>query len=190
MLILWHLLFYMQSEIISFHLFIFCYLFCFLLKITYQLPLSTLFFPSFTDAFSVTVVELLAELLSTILLHKFWDVDLQFSSEWQVTSIALSSCAPPLATTPHLSPVWCYQGLTHGFSFWKIQKWVSQRQGVQFRSVTQSCPTLCNPIDCSMQGFPVHHQLLELFKTHVHWVHDAIQPSHPLLSPSPAFNLS
>ena len=47
----------------------------------YQLPLATLFFPSFTDAFSVTVVELLAELLSTRFLHKFWDVDLQFSSE-------------------------------------------------------------------------------------------------------------
>jgi len=81
MLILWHLLFYMQSEIVSFHLFIF-YLFCFLLKITYQLPLATLFSPSFTYALSVTVVELLAELLSTKFLHKFWDVDLQVPSEW------------------------------------------------------------------------------------------------------------
>ena len=81
MLILWHLLFYMQSEIVSFHLFIF-YLFCFLLKITYQLPLATLFSPSFTYALSVTVVELLAEWLSTKFLHKFWDVDLQVPSEW------------------------------------------------------------------------------------------------------------
>ena len=53
----------------------------------------------------------------------------------------------------------------------------------QFSSVTQSCPTLCNPMYCSMPGFPVHHQLLELIQTHVHRVSDAIQPSHPLLSP-------
>ena len=60
---------------------------------------------------------------------------------------------------------------------------------VQFTSVAQSCPTLCDPVDCSTLGFPVHHQLLEI--AHVHWVSDAIQPSHPLSSPSPlAFNLS
>ena len=61
----------------------------------------------------------------------------------------------------------------------------------QFSSVTQSCPTLCNPIDCSMPGLPVHHQLPELTQTHVHWVGDAIQSSHPLSSPSPpTLNLS
>ena len=60
----------------------------------------------------------------------------------------------------------------------------------QFSSVPQSCPTLCNPMDCSTQGFPVHHQLLELAQTHVHWVGYAIQPSHPLSSPSPVFSLS
>ena len=61
----------------------------------------------------------------------------------------------------------------------------------QFSSVTWSCLTLCDPMDCSTPGFPVHHQLLELPQTHVHWVSDAIQPSHPLLSPSPpAFSLS
>ena len=55
----------------------------------------------------------------------------------------------------------------------------------------KSCPTLCNPMDCSTPGFPVHHQLLELAQTHIHRVGDAIQPSHPLLSPSlPAFSLS
>ena len=59
-----------------------------------------------------------------------------------------------------------------------------------FSSVTQSCPTRCNLMDCGMPGLPVHHQLLELTKTHVHWVSDAIQPCHPLLSPyPPAFNL-
>ena len=56
----------------------------------------------------------------------------------------------------------------------------------QFSSVAQSCPTLCNPIDYSMPGFSVHHQLPELTQTHVHWVGNAIQPSHPLSSPSPA----
>ena len=61
---------------------------------------------------------------------------------------------------------------------------------VQFSSVTQSCPTLCDPVVCSMPGLPVHHQLPEFTQTHVHWVSDAIQPSHPLSSPSPLeFNL-
>ena len=54
-----------------------------------------------------------------------------------------------------------------------------------FSSVTQLCPTLCDPMDCSTPGFPVHQQLLELAQTHVHWVSDAIQPSHPLSSPFP-----
>ena len=61
----------------------------------------------------------------------------------------------------------------------------------QFNSVAQSRPTLCNPMDCSTPGFPVHHQLPELAQTHAHQVGDAIQPSHPLSSPSPpSFNLS
>ena len=59
-----------------------------------------------------------------------------------------------------------------------------------FSSVAQSCLTLCDPMDCSMPGFPIHHHLPEFIQTHVHWVSDAIQPSHPLSSPSPpAFNL-
>ena len=61
----------------------------------------------------------------------------------------------------------------------------------QFSSVAQSCPTLCYPMNCSMPGLPVHHQLPESTQTHVRWVSDAIQPSHPLSSPSPpALNLS
>ena len=62
---------------------------------------------------------------------------------------------------------------------------------VQFSSVSQLCPTLCDPMNCSTPGLPVHHQLLESTQTRVHRVGDAIQPSHPLLSPSPAaLNLS
>ena len=62
------------------------------------------------------------------------------------------------------------------------------RGSVQFISVVQSRPTVCNPTDCSKPGFPLHHQLLEYAQIHVHWVSDAIQPSHPchplLLPPS------
>ena len=61
---------------------------------------------------------------------------------------------------------------------------------IQFSSVAQLCSTLCNPMNCSTPGFPVHHQLLESTQSHVHWVGDAIQPSHPLSSPSLALNLS
>ena len=56
---------------------------------------------------------------------------------------------------------------------------------VQFSSVAQSCPTLCDPMNRSTPGIPVHHQLPELTQTHVHQVSDAIQPSHPLSSPFP-----
>ena len=64
---------------------------------------------------------------------------------------------------------------------WRVLLWTS----VQFSSVAQSCLTLCNSMNCSMPGLPVHPQLLEFTQTHVHWVGDATQPSHPLSSPSP-----
>ena len=64
-------------------------------------------------------------------------------------------------------------------------------EAIYISSAAQLCPTLCDPMDCSTPGFPVHHQLPEPTQTHVHWIGDAIQPSHSLLSPSPlAFNLS
>jgi len=70
-------------------------------------------------------------------------------------------------------------------------KYLCLMQKFQFSSVVQSCPTLCDPMNCSTPGLPVHHQLPESTQTHVHWVSDAIQPSHPLSSPSPpALNLS
>ena len=65
-------------------------------------------------------------------------------------------------------------------SFWAF---IPERWNLEFSSVTQSCLTLCNPMNRSMPGLPVHHQLLEFTQTHVRWVSDAIQPSHPLLSP-------
>ena len=85
----------------------------------------------------------------------------------------------------------------HGLPFpspWILQSIGSQRvrhDWSNFISVAQLCLTLCDPMDCSTPGLPVHHQLPELTQTRVHWVSDAIQPSHPLSSPSPpAFKLS
>ena len=73
----------------------------------------------------------------------------------------------------------------------KVGRQWAQSPYVQFSSVAQSCPTLCDLMDCSTRGLPVHHQLPEPAQTHVHWISGAIQPSHPLSSPSPpAFNLS
>ena len=66
-----------------------------------------------------------------------------------------------------------------------LKKLKTELPSVQFSSVTQSCPTLCDPMNHSTTGLPVHHQLPELTQTHVHRVSDAIQPSHPLSSPSP-----
>ena len=67
---------------------------------------------------------------------------------------------------------------------WKYKK-KQKHNSVQFSSVAQLCLTLCDPVNCSTPGLPVHHHLLEFMQTHVHQVSDAIQPSHPLSSPSP-----
>ena len=91
--------------------------------------------------------------------------------------------------------------LEHFSQLWLLSHWpkfcnvvLSSYEGtskVPFYSVAQSGLTLCDPMNCSTPGFPVHHQLLELTQTHVHWVSDAIQASHPLSSPSPlAFSFS
>ena len=82
----------------------------------------------------------------------------------------------------HQMPQQEFHGLSH-------EKEKVQNDSVQFSSVAQSCLTLCDPMGCSTPSLPVHHQLPELILIHVHPVSDAIQPSHPLSSPSPAFNL-
>ena len=120
------------------------------------------------------------------------------TQDWLIYSVMLTSAVQQSDSDIY----WAGQKVFLNFpiSYWKIQMnfnffglpyvcgvYIS----VQFSSVTQSCLTLCDPMDCSTPGFPVHHQLPELAQTHIHWVSDAIQPSHPLLSPSPpAFNLS
>jgi len=70
---------------------------------------------------------------------------------------------------------------------WIKKMWYiyTMEYSVQFSSITHSCPTLCDPMNHSMPGLPVHHQLLEFTQTYIHQVGDAIQPSHPLSSPSP-----
>ena len=70
-------------------------------------------------------------------------------------------------------------------SLWPHEPQHARPPSVQFSSVVQSCPTLCDPMNRSTPGLPVHHQLPEFTQTHVHQVSDAIQPSHPLSSPSP-----
>ena len=76
--------------------------------------------------------------------------------------------------------------------YWVKEAWAGLNgNGPDVSSVAESCPIFCNPMDCSTPSLPVLHQLLESTQTHVHWVGDAIQPSHPLSSPSPPdFNLS
>ena len=93
----------------------------------------------------------------------------------------------PWAPTFHLTGLFKKPGNNHPYVVWlytqvPIMSWVSL---VQFSSVAKLCPTLCDPMNHSMPGLPVHHQLPEFTQTHVHRVSDAIQPSHPLSSPSP-----
>ena len=97
------------------------------------------------------------------------------------------SATPPL---PQGTSLW---GLDNQIERSDSNKWNDGYafSSVQFSSVIQSCPTLCDPMNRSTPGLPVHHQLLEFTQTHVHWAGDAIQPSYFLLSPSPpTFNLS
>ena len=91
--------------------------------------------------------------------------------------------------------LWSSYGLNLGMVYWVWRGPVEAKRnlGTRFNSVQslQPCLTLCDPMNCSTPGLPVHHQLPELNQTHVRWVGDAIQPSHPLSSPSPpAFKLS
>ena len=90
-----------------------------------------------------------------------------------------------LLTEVHIVKTMVFSVVMYGCKSWTIKK------AVQFSSVAQSCPTLCNPMNRSTPGLPVHHQLPEFAQTHVHQVGDAIQPFYPLSSPCPpTFNLS
>ena len=105
----------------------------------------------------------------------------------QLMDFPLSPCG--LTTTPHARGHRHTHSHTRFCMSWYTDLGIQRRpfhtHTVQFSSVAQSCLTLCDPMNCSMPGLPVHHQLPEFPRTHVHWVSDAIQPSHPLSSPSP-----
>ena len=95
----------------------------------------------------------------------------------------------------HFQLIWklfCYLFYVQGLQYSSLMAHaaLSILKSFQFSSVTQSCLTLCNPMDCSMPGLPVHQQLPEFTQVHVHWVSEAIQPSHTLSSSSPAPNPS
>ena len=126
-----------------------------------------------------------------------------------LTLCDLMDCNPPDSSIHWISQTWILEWVTIPFyrRFFqpRDQTQVSHIAGrfftnwatreallvYQFSSVAQSCPILCNSMDCSTPGFPVHHELPKLTQTHVYWVGDAIQPSHLLLSPSPSvFNNS
>ena len=125
-----------------------------------------------------------------------------FATPWTVTHHAPLS----IGFFPARIPEWVaisFSRKPSWFRDWSCVSWPSALAGglfpteppgkpmFQFSSVAHSCPTLCDPMVCSMPGFPVHDQLPDLTQIHVHWVGDAIQPSHPLSSPSPsAFDLS
>ena len=80
---------------------------------------------------------------------------------------------------------WTYLSLPCSSQMWLLLAiMLTTFSSAQFSSVAQLCPALCDPMNCSTPGLPVHHQLPEFTQTHAHWVHDAIQPSHPLSSPS------
>ena len=95
--------------------------------------------------------------------HWTVSLDLDYSDTWGISAF--------LVLTRHLF-------ITH------CNPWDVEKEDL-FSSVVQSCPTLCDPMNRSTPGLPVHHQLPEFTQTHVHWVSDAIPPSHPLSSPSP-----
>ena len=139
----------------------------------------------YTLIWRIFVVCLKHHLSLSVVLSKVLYAELQFISYFPDSTPGLNSAQKSLL---NFSSIY----------IWKIWKWLVDLffttcpcYCIQFSSVSQSCPTLCNPMNCSTPGLPVHHQIPEPTQTHVHWVGDTIQPSHPLSSPSPpALNLS
>ena len=111
--------------------------------------------------------------------------------------LVLFNCASILVLTRIFGPSLSNQTLKMGRKLNNVKVWKNHSslkyflclEPFQFSSVAQSCPTLCDPMDCSTPGLPVHHQLPEFTQTHAHWVGDAIQPSHLSSASPPALNL-
>ena len=102
------------------------------------------------------------------------------NKNWWWKFITSLTPSPPSSSSTIYSERFWLDTLSSSTMYWNVQ----------FSSVAQLCLTLCDPMNRSTPGLPVHHQLLESTQTHIHWVGDAIQPSHPLSSPYPALNLS
>ena len=125
------------------------------------------------------------------LVWKFSTVFQTWLSDWSTTTFKTVSSthplylhhSPPQFTTLHNVFNWKFLLIYHAWGFNELPE--SKHWSVQFSSVTQSCPTLCDRMNHSTPGLPVHHQLPEFTQTHVYQVGDAIQPSHLLPSPSP-----
>ena len=131
--------------------------------------------------------------MSCLTLETLWTVAHQaplsmgFSRQEDWSGLPFAS--PGALPNPGIEPRSCALHMVSCIAGRFFTEWATS--SVQFSLVNQSCPTLCDPMDHSMPGFPIHHQLPEFTQTHVHWVGDATQPSHPLSSPSPPiFNLS
>ena len=138
---------------------------------------------------------LVGGLFTTSATQKAWNICIHFTKKY--TNEQMIKCLTLLAImkmqTKTTKKVEGWR--TDAFKLWSWRRFLrllwTARTSVQFSTVAQSCPTLGNPMDCSTPGLSVHHQLPEFTQTHIHWVGDAIQPSHLLSSPSPpAFNLS
>ena len=107
-------------------------------------------------------------------------------TKYEKYRIGFQKNAPSMASrVPCLCMPYLFSGFLSLMSRQPLQLSQCPRPSVQFSSVAQLCLTLCDPMDCSTPGFPVHHQLPELAQTHVLRVSDVIQPSHPLFPPSP-----
>ena len=124
------------------------------------------------------------------------DFDIDLASLWNECNCTVAWTFFAIALPWDWNESWLFPDLWSLLSFpnllaYRVQHFNSIIFSVQFSSVAQSGLTLCDPMNCSTPGLPVHHQLPEFTQTHVHRVGDAIQPSHPLSSPSPpAPNLS
>ena len=126
----------------------------------------------------MTVLVILIPVFPLSLLIKLWKTDYLRNDKYVSD---LNSCM-------NLRGLYFYLFLSFSFSWRRCECKKDSELGIHFwtfSSVSQLCPTLCDPMNCSTPGLPVHHQLPEITQTYVHRVSDAIEPSHPLLSPSP-----
>ena len=122
---------------------------------------------------SIDIVKLVNK--KKIYIYVCWDQEELLSSYFQRLPPAL------YIASVQWSRHWCKRNdFSLAFSTLEM-KTTLRRLSVQLSSATQSCPTICNSMDCSIPGLPVHHQLTEFTQTHVHWVGDVIQPSHPVI---------